>query len=145
VNCSEWFRVENKKVEVFDMKLFALLVCVTILPFIGTGCVSYQKNRVLKQNDIRYADGTVDKSRYVDNSTGFALVGSADATRHYGSDVAVGTEMRVPPHPPMIVAYHMSPVVGSRYHYGGRLAPPSPPPPVGNRYGYGHGGHYGYL
>ncbi len=130
------------------MKIIVLLVCV-VVSFGGMGCASSQKNRIVKQNDIKYADGTVDKSRYEDSSSGFALVGSASATRRYGSDVAVGTEQSRPIH--QSGGYITAPAYyggGYQYYYGGGQVYDYTPQRYDyspQRYDYGgsrHGGGY---
>lgn len=135
------------------MKLFALLVCVAALA-VGNGCVTSQKNDVVKRNHIvvKNADGssTEDFSVLEDKSRGFALAGTQSANRRYWNDAPVGTEAHVP-RPPVIVApSYGSYGYGGGYGYGsygynsygyGGYGGTYNASPTGSRYGY-YGGHH---
>lgn len=83
-----------------------MVVTLVVIIFGTTGCVTYQRNDVVKQNHIiKKTDGTVvDNSTYTDRSKSFALAG-IPGTRRYASQIAVGTENS------------NTPVVGSTYYW----------------------------
>lgn len=79
------------------VSLVALVFALGLVSLVGTGCVTYQKNDVVKRNHIvKDACGnTQDLSTYEDHSKGFALIGTQSANRRYWSQIPVGSEPNV--------------------------------------------------
>lgn len=111
--------VEKLKGSLMKPIVSVLLTAVTIF---GCGCMTHQKNYVVKQNNIRrMADGSVvDNSVYTDKSKGFALFGLGNDNRHYDSQVNVGTDGHSAPVQQIVAAPVGTPLPGAVYmDYGG--------------------------
>lgn len=134
---------ENERLFVKIVKNLLVLIALVAVVSCTSGCMTYQRNAVVKKNHIvtTNADGskTEDFSTVEDNSKGFAAAGSAPATanRRYMNQSPVGTEGLLPIGYVPVRRTITRPAGQSQYDYGYQgTSTVDPNWGIGNRYGY---------